>query len=140
MTNELMSSQIEDLARQGAEIICKFSHLLQDLTISSLLQESINGKLYLINLEQLNDRLFKIIASLKKHLNSANDVEIEELYSFIFYVKHDYVNAQYAMEIKSKKCDDEDREQCNKLATIYNQLVSRYENTLFKLSTKKYQN
>jgi hypothetical protein len=140
MTNELMSSQIENLARQGAEIISKFSHLLQDLMISSLLQESLNGKLPLINLEQLNDRLFKIIASLKKHLNSANNVDIEELHSFIFYVKHDYVNAQYAMEhiFKIKKYDNKDNEQCYKLATIYSQLVSQYEEMIAKF-VKAYQ-
>jgi hypothetical protein len=144
MNNDI-TAEIENNARKGAEFITEFAQTLTSLFYDELpnaLKEfTINGKYHNSKLDILNQNLFKSITALKKHLGFENNVDVSLLLMFVEYSRNDLTQAKLALKnvFKDIHTDDEDKELCHKQVTIYNELVLKYENVLFKLSLKNLQ-
>ena len=123
---------IEDLVYNGTSLISQFKDILKSFLAGSLIETTINGKNFNSRLEKIINDLVLINSSLKNKLNNPNDLDIEELKSLIEITQSDKRTALIALKsiFKSKKCDDEDKEQSHKNVTIYNQQVDIYNNNL----------
>jgi hypothetical protein len=139
MNNKIIynTAQIEKYAQKGAEIISSFYEETIK-RINFLEEQTINGKYYNSKLNLLNEELFTVNSTLKKYLLEDNNVNVFELKRFLEYVKlYRPITIKAVNDVFNDiKCDNDDKETCHKYITIYDQLVSTYENLLMKLSLK----
>jgi len=135
---ESNTEELENLIQKGSDKISEFKHILKEFAIQRIFESTVNGKRYNSRLELTVSELAFIVNGLQNKLNSPNNLDVEELKSFIRMAKLDRNVAIEALIgiHKSAKCDDEDKEKAHKVTAQYDQLVTEYNNLLYKLSLK----
>ena len=141
MTIEEHTTEIESLILDGATVIGSYKEALKKLLYSTfeLLNEAtVNGKKLNLKLENLNHDLAGINASLLKHVDDPNTLDIEELGIFIRIAELDRNTAIHCLKeiAASKKVDEEDHEIAHSNTAIFDELVTKYNSNLHKISLK----
>jgi hypothetical protein len=132
-------NEIEILAHKGVNLFDDFlkTYAKRFNFDISLQETTINGTIY-NKIDNIIEEILKINKSLQNHLNGTDSLNIKMLKNHIHFLNLGKPQIVWMLEtvFKDSDFDNDDKETAHKYATIYDQLITRFESLLLVISAR----